>query len=102
MQTTLTHLVRTLTLFPRRHRRQRNISISRLHRHPCNKLNTLWRRTALLKRPDTDCHSVLATIVENTLWHREAPLRAKYGRVDARTISAWLALDHDNPASIAL
>lgn len=31
----------------------------------------------------------------------EAPLRAKYGRVDARTISAWLALDHDNPASIA-
>lgn len=31
----------------------------------------------------------------------EAELRAKYGRVDARSISAWLALDRDNPSSIA-
>lgn len=31
----------------------------------------------------------------------EAQLRAKYGRVDARSISAWLALDRDNPSSIA-
>ncbi|MEF2280225.1 alpha-E domain-containing protein [Deinococcus sp. YIM 134068] len=31
----------------------------------------------------------------------EAELRAKYGRVDARSISAWLAFDRDNPSSIA-
>ncbi|WP_019011116.1 alpha-E domain-containing protein [Deinococcus aquatilis] len=31
----------------------------------------------------------------------DADLRAKYGRVDARSISAWLAFDRDNPASIA-
>ncbi|EYB67760.1 hypothetical protein DEIPH_ctg033orf0199 [Deinococcus phoenicis] len=31
----------------------------------------------------------------------EAQLRAKYGRVDARSISAWLAFDRDNPSSIA-
>ncbi|SMB79160.1 alpha-E domain-containing protein [Deinococcus hopiensis] len=31
----------------------------------------------------------------------EAQLRAKYGRVDTRTISAWLSFDRDNPSSIA-
>lgn len=31
----------------------------------------------------------------------EAALRAKYGRVDARSVSAWLATDQSNPASIA-
>lgn len=31
----------------------------------------------------------------------EAELRAKYGRVDPRTVSAWLAFDRDNPSSIA-
>ena len=31
----------------------------------------------------------------------DTALRAKYGRVDARSVSAWLAFDRDNPASIA-
>lgn len=31
----------------------------------------------------------------------DAGLRAKYGRVDARSISAWMAFDRDNPSSIA-
>lgn len=31
----------------------------------------------------------------------EAELRAKYGRLDTRSISAWLAFDQDNPSSIA-
>ncbi|WP_291426821.1 alpha-E domain-containing protein [Deinococcus sp.] len=31
----------------------------------------------------------------------DAPLRAKYGRVDARSISQWMAFDLDNPSSIA-
>ena len=31
----------------------------------------------------------------------EAQLRAKYGRVDTRSISAWLSYDRDNPSSIA-
>ncbi|BDP40452.1 hypothetical protein DAETH_04210 [Deinococcus aetherius] len=31
----------------------------------------------------------------------ERRLREKYGRVDARSVSAWLAFDRDNPSSIA-
>ncbi|CAM3452335.1 alpha-E domain-containing protein [Deinococcus saxicola] len=31
----------------------------------------------------------------------EAQLRAKYGRLDARSVSSWMAFDHDNPSSIA-
>ncbi|PNY83043.1 hypothetical protein CVO96_12880 [Deinococcus koreensis] len=31
----------------------------------------------------------------------ERELRAKYGRLDARSISAWMAFDRDNPNSIA-
>lgn len=31
----------------------------------------------------------------------EAELRAKYGRLDTRSISSWLAFDRDNPSSIA-
>jgi uncharacterized alpha-E superfamily protein len=31
----------------------------------------------------------------------EADLRAKYGRLDARSISSWMAFDRDNPSSIA-
>ncbi len=31
----------------------------------------------------------------------DANLRAKYGRVDNRTISSWLSFDRDNPTSIA-
>lgn len=31
----------------------------------------------------------------------EAELRAKYGRLDTRSISSWLAFDRDNPNSIA-
>ena len=31
----------------------------------------------------------------------DTELRAKYGRVDARSVSAWLAFDRDNPSSIA-
>ncbi|MVN87871.1 hypothetical protein GO986_14005 [Deinococcus sp. HMF7620] len=31
----------------------------------------------------------------------ETALRERYGRIDARSVSAWLAFDRDNPASIA-
>ena len=31
----------------------------------------------------------------------DAELRARYGRVDARSVSAWLAFDRENPSSIA-
>jgi uncharacterized alpha-E superfamily protein len=31
----------------------------------------------------------------------EAQLRAKYGRLDARSVSSWMAFDRDNPSSIA-
>lgn len=31
----------------------------------------------------------------------DTELRAKYGRLDARAISSWLAFDRDNPSSIA-
>ncbi|WP_412028348.1 alpha-E domain-containing protein [Deinococcus yunweiensis] len=31
----------------------------------------------------------------------EQELRAKYGRLDARSISSWMAFDRDNPGSIA-
>ncbi|GGM19692.1 alpha-E domain-containing protein [Deinococcus aerophilus] len=31
----------------------------------------------------------------------ESELRAKYGRLDARSVSSWMAFDRDNPSSIA-
>lgn len=31
----------------------------------------------------------------------QAEMRAKYGRIDSRSVSAWLAFDRDNPSSIA-
>lgn len=31
----------------------------------------------------------------------DVDMRAKYGRIDSRSVSAWLAFDRDNPSSIA-